>query len=188
LGADGESPRTGLPDDETANPHADPDSIARSICLRLLTVRSRTRSELADELQARYVPADAAERVLRRFTEVGLVDDAAFAATFVSSRRLQRGLSGREIARQLRTKGVQDSVVSAAVTGIDPDSERHAAEQLVRRKLRSMANVDQAAQIRRLVGMLARKGYSQTMAYQVVRDTLLDGDSGAESDDTAWLA
>jgi regulatory protein len=106
VGGDGDALPAELPDDLAHDPDVDPESAARTICLGLLTVRSRTRSELADALCARHVPDAAAERVLQRFTEVGLIDDAAFAATFASTRLTERGLARREIARQLLTKGV----------------------------------------------------------------------------------
>ena len=65
----------------------DPESVARGICLRALTGAPKTRQQLADLLAARGVPDDAAEAVLDRFTEVGLIDDAAFARAWVSSRQ-----------------------------------------------------------------------------------------------------
>ncbi|MDT4945049.1 MAG: regulatory protein, partial [Pseudonocardiales bacterium] len=67
------------PDDEDQSP-GDPEDVARAICLRLLTQRSRSRAELAKALTARGIPAHAARSVLDRFVEVGLIDDSALAA------------------------------------------------------------------------------------------------------------
>ena len=167
---------------------ADPDEVARTICLRLLTFRARTRTELSDALAAREVPLDAAERVLGRLTAVGLIDDRAFAASFVSSRTNDRGLASREIARQLRAKGVDDEVVADALVDRDADAETATARGLVERKLRSMSRLEPPVQTRRLVGMLARKGYSPGMAYQVVKDVLGEHAANDADDDTAWLA
>jgi regulatory protein len=169
-------------------PDADPESVARTICLRLLTARARTRVELAEALEGRGVPRAAAERVLDRLTAVGLVDDQAFAQQFVLARHQDRGLARRELCRQLRDKGVEDSVIAEAVSGLDPEQEIHTGRRLVERKLRSMERLDPAVRTRRLVGMLARKGYSPAMAFQIVRDVL-----DAEADETiepesAWLA
>ena len=65
-------------------------------------------------------------------------------------------------------------MIAAALDGIDAGDERVRAEQLVERKLRRdvLADGDDAKVMRRLVGMLARRGYSQSMAVAVVTDAL----------------
>lgn len=127
-------------------------------------------------------------KVLDRLADVGLVDDRAFAGDYVLSRQRDRGLAVREISRQLRDKGVDETVIAAAVSGIGADAEAAAARQLVARKLRSMTRLAPEVKTRRLVGMLARKGYSPSMAFQVVREAV---DAAAEDtgpDESAWLA
>jgi regulatory protein len=147
---------------------------ARDLCLRLLTVRARTRAELEGQLAKRGYPDDVSERVLDRLTQVGLIDDADFAEQWVQSRRVNAGKGKRALAAELRTKGVDNDVITAALAGIDADAERQRAEQLVRDKLRreKLVDDDDAKIVRRLVGMLARRGYSQTMAFDVVKTEL----------------
>jgi len=176
-------PPTHLRDDVDA----DPESVARTICLRLLTIRARTRAELADALTARAVPTEAADRVLARLAEVGLVDDRAFAERFVAVRHQDRGLARRELFRQLRDKGVDPAVTAEAVAGLDPEQEWQTGRRLTERRLRSMSALEPAVQTRRLVGMLARKGYSPTMAFQIVRDVVSAAGDDLEPD-PAWLA
>ena len=154
----------------------------------MLTGRARTRAELADALKAREVPDDAAVRVLDRLSRVRLIDDQAFATSFVQSRHHDRGLSARELSRQLRAKGIEESLVDEALAELDPDRERDTARQLVERKLRSMSRLEPQVQTRRLVGMLARKGYSPGMAFQLVREVIGAQAAELEDDDTAWLA
>jgi len=147
---------------------------ARNLCLRLLTARARTRSQLAGQLAKRGYPDDVSDRVLDRLAKVGLVDDADFAEQWVSSRRVNAEKGKRALAAELRTKGVDDDVVTAALAGIDAGAERARAEQLVRDKLRreKLGDDDDTKVARRLVGMLARRGYNQTMALDVVKDEL----------------
>src|SRR4051794_25100647 len=156
-------------DPGSQDPEPDPESVARTICLRLLTARARSRAELAEALRARNVPDDAAARVLDRLAEVGLVNDQAFAADFVQAKRAERGLAARELGRQLRGKGVADEAIDAALAELGEDAERAAARRLAERKLRSMSGLTAQVQIRRLAGMLARKGYSPGLSFQVVR-------------------
>ena len=147
---------------------------AHALCLRLLTVRARTRAELAGQLAKRGYPDDVAETVLDRLVDVGLIDDEDFAEQWVRSRRANAGKGKRALAAELRTKGVDDEVIAAALDGIDAGAERERAEQLVERKLRreTLGDGDDVKVTRRLVGMLARRGYSQSMAVAVVSDAL----------------
>jgi regulatory protein len=174
----------GEPRPPDGEPEADPAAVAREICLRLLTERARTRQELAQALRKRGVPDEAAHTVLERFDEVGLIDDAAFAGQWVRSRHTRRGLARRAIAVELRHKGVADEVAQEALAEVDPAAEEQRARELVERKLRTVpADTPErrAAAARRLVGMLARRGYSGGIAYRVVREALAA--HGAEDDE-----
>ncbi|MBQ1104330.1 recombination regulator RecX [Streptomyces sp. 404i] len=160
----------------------DPVEQARNICLRLLTGTPRTRKQLADALRKREIPDEAAEEVLARFVDVGLIDDAAFAGAWVESRHHGRGLARRALVRELRTKGVDSAVIDEAVGQLDPDQEEETARELVARKLRSTRGLDRDKRLRRLAGMLARKGYGEGMALRVVRQALEE-----EGEDTECL-
>lgn len=179
-----EPPRPHEPPDPADDPEPDPDSVARTICLHLLTQRARSRAELAYRLRSRNVPDDVAGRVLDRLAEVGLVDDQSFAADFVQAKRAERGLSARELSRQLRAKGVGTEAIDTALADLDEQAERVTARRLAERKLRSMSGLDTPVQIRRLAGLLARKGYSPGLTFQVVREVVgeaanehVDGDT-----------
>ena len=167
---------------------ADPESVARLICLRLLTAAPRTRAQLADALRRRGVPADAAETVLGRFADVGLIDDAMFATAWVESRHYGRGLGRRALAAELGQRGVAREEIEAAVEQLSAETERATALALVERKIASTAGQPRQARVRKLVGMLARKGYPVGLAYSVVREALdrSGGDlAGAAADDEA---
>src|SRR6185437_11042665 len=146
---------------------------ARTLCLRLLTARSRTRAELSGQLTKRGYPADVSARVLDRLAAVVLVDDAAFAEQWVESRRSSAGKGRRALAAELRTKGVDNELITKVLAGIDAGAERERAEQLVRVRLRreNLAE-DRMRVVRRLVAMLARRGYDQALACDVVSDQL----------------
>ena len=156
--------------------------MARAICLRLLTGAPRTRAQLARSLARRNVPEEVAERVLERFADVGLIDDKAFAAAWVESRHAGRGMGRRALAHELHTRGVEDAVIDEAVSGLSSEQERETARQLVARRLVSTRGLDPRARIRRLAGMLARRGYPSGLALAVVREAL-----AAEGEDAATL-
>ncbi|MEE2031074.1 recombination regulator RecX [Rhodococcus chondri] len=156
---------------------------AKDVCLRLLTDRARSRAELAAKLEQKGFAEDVAGRALDRLTEVGLIDDADFAQQWAQSRHLHSGRGKRAIAQELRRKGIDPDDAAAALDGIDSAAERDRAADLVRRKLRTQRPLptegdrrEIAAErdklVRRLVGMLARRGYPQGMAFDVVREEL----------------
>ena len=154
--------------------HEDPVARARELCLQLLAARPRTRAELSKALLRKGIDAEVADAVLGRLDEVGLIDDAAFAEMWVHSRHTYQGLGRRALAAELRRKGVAGPLATQAVAAVDRDAEEQRARQLVRKRLHTMGSVDEVAKVRRLVGMLARKGYPEGLAFRVVRDELRD--------------
>lgn len=153
---------------------AEPDAaaVARTIILRQLTAAPRSRAQLEQALARRSVPDEVAERVLDRLEEVGLVDDASYAESFVRSRRADRGLARRALAVELRARGVAPEVAEEALAGIDADDERASAHGLVRRRAPATRGLDPVRRRRRLVAMLARKGYPTHVAVAAVDEVL----------------
>ena len=163
------APGTGAPD---AGIPRDPEAAARQVCLRLLTLAPRTRAQLADALRRRHIPDEAAEAVLDRFTEIGLIDDPAFARAWVESRHHGRGLSRRALSSELHRRGVADEDVHEAIELVDDDQEAAMARQVIAGKVRATRGQPSATRIRKLMGVLARKGYGAALAYRVVREAL----------------
>ncbi|WP_394942322.1 regulatory protein RecX [Psychromicrobium sp. YIM B11713] len=150
--------------------------MARAIVLRQLTNSAKTRRQLADKLAERNVPQQVAETVLDRFEELKLIDDAEFARAWVRSRSQTRSLARSALRRELQDKGVAPELVEEALLQVNDDSERAAAAELVRRKLRPGSLLSDRAErdklLRRLVSMLARKGYSPGLAFAVASQEL----------------
>lgn len=146
------------------------EEFARGLCLRLLTTRARTRAELSKHLKRRGYPGDVITRVLDRLCDVGLVDDAEFAQMYVHSGGVNARKGRQALAAGLRTKGLHDDVIETALNDLGPAAEQERAVTLVQTKLRR-ENLDGDHQkvARRLVGMLARRGYAEAMAYDVVK-------------------
>lgn len=166
---------------------ADPESVARKILLDQLSIKARSRHELEERLAKRNVPDDVAGRLLDRFEEVGLVDDEAFARAWVDSRQRTRGLARTALSVELRRKGIDDDTARTVLAEVDPGDEETAARQLVRKRMRSMRGLEEQVAARRLVGMLARKGYSAGLAHAVVRQELAAaGAEVAEDSAPGW--
>jgi regulatory protein len=183
-----EPPETGS---AAADSEPDPESVARSIALRLLTGAPRSRAQLAEAMARKDVPSAVADRVLDRFTEVGLVDDAEYARILVRSRHADRGLARRALGVELRRKGIDDELAAEALSTLDAGQEETRARELARRRLAATRALPDDVRVRRVTGMLGRKGYSGGLAHRVVRELLAEeraarGSSGG--DGPAWGA
>jgi regulatory protein len=168
----GPSRRRGIDPGDPDAGQADPEAVARQICLKLLAAAPRTRAQLDAALRRRGVPEEAAEAVLGRFAEVKLIDDATFANAWVESRHHGRGLSARALAAELRRRGVASGDIQAAVARLDPEQEVATARILVAARLAATRGQPAPARARRLIGVLARKGYSPALAYRLTREAL----------------
>jgi regulatory protein len=157
---------------EEPEPEADPYAVARSIALDRIAARNRTRHELAQALLAKNVPSEVAEQVLDRLQEVGLVDDAAFAESWVESRQQRRHLSRPALRRELQAKGVDREQIDAALESVDYGDELAAARELARRRHPAIAELPYPVRYRRLAGVLGRRGFGSGIVTQVLREVL----------------
>lgn len=171
-------------DPRSLDPDADPQAVAREIALRALTVRARSRAELAAILARKRVPAEVAAELLERFAELRLVDDRDFARQWLAGRE-RRQRSSRALSGELRRKGVEAEVVTEAVAELDPDVDEAVARRLVAKKLPSLRGLDRSVQYRRLAGLLGRRGFPPGVVARVVREALAGGPG--EDEDVAAL-
>ncbi|WP_028647164.1 regulatory protein RecX [Nocardiopsis sp. CNT312] len=153
-------------------PGEDPEAKARALCLRMLAHTPRTRSQLERALLRRGFEEEVVWAVLGAFTGAGLIDDEAFSRAWVDSRHHARGLSRRALARELRTRGVEEDTVREAVSHLSDEDEADAARALARKSLAGSRAKAQETRIRRALGVLARKGYPAGLSYRVVREGL----------------
>jgi regulatory protein len=149
-----------------------PEAEGMTMCLRLLTAAPRTRAQLEQAMRRRGVPPQAAEAVIGRLIRARLIDDPTFARMWVESRQHSRGLARRALSTELRQRGVSENDVRGAVAEVSPEQEEAAARRLVAGRLAGTRGRPLPSRMRRLMGLLARKGYPPGLAYRVVREAL----------------
>jgi len=165
---------TQLPVIEVKNKEIEAADAAKQVLLRRLSNAPRTRKELAKDLKDKDISDDVANLALDRFEEVGLINDQALASNYVSSQHERKGLGKNALRQQLRAKGVSDDVALEAVSQISEDQEFQAAFALACKKIRSLQRDDAKTQLRKIVGVLARKGYSSNLAFRVAKEVITD--------------
>ncbi|MDO4607343.1 MAG: regulatory protein RecX [Bowdeniella nasicola] len=155
---------------------AEAEEIARTIILNRLDRSSASRAQLAELCAKRLVPDHIADRVLDRFEEVGLIDDAAYAAMLVRTRHSERQLAGKALRQELSRKGITGAMADKAMSQIDDEDEEEAARAVVTKRLRqaSLQRAPRPVQERRLLAALARKGHRSEVAFRVIKQALDD--------------
>ena len=165
---------TQLPVMEEKNKEIEAADAAKQVLLRRLSHAPRTRKELAKDLKDKDISDEVANVALDRFEEVGLINDQDLASNYVSSQYERKGLGKNALRQQLRAKGVSDDVALEAISQISDDQEFQAAFALACKKIRSLQRDDAKTQLRKIVGVLARKGYSSNLAFSVAKEVIKD--------------
>ena len=156
------------------------------MALRKLDARACSRAELVAAMVGRGFRTEVAEEVVARLEAVGLVDDQAYADALVRSRFAATGASGRSLRDTLSRKGLGADVIERAVAQIDRDDEEARADDLVARRRRSLQGVSRQTAYRRLASMLARKGYSPSVASAAVSRALASWESEEAAQEEPW--
>ena len=173
---------TQLPVVEEKNKEIEAADAAKQVLLRRLSHAPRTRKELAKDLKDKDISDEVANVALDRFEEVGLINDQALASNYVSSQHERKGLGKNALRQQLRSKGISDDMALEAISQISDDQEFQAAFALACKKIRSLQRDDAKTQLRKIVGVLARKGYSSNLAFRVAKEVITDLPDGLPSE------
>ncbi len=147
---------------------------AREVALRQLDVRARSRSELETAITSRGFSSEVAASVIERLTQLGLVDDLAFARAFSRGRFEAVGKTGAALRVDLHRKGISPEIIDTVLSEIGADEQFERALNLAQKKMRSMPNCDDQAVRRRIFSMLGRKGYSPQVCIRVL-DAIVEG-------------
>ncbi|MDU3550272.1 MAG: regulatory protein RecX [Actinomyces sp.] len=147
---------------------------AREVALRQLDVRARSRSELETAITSRGFSSEVADSVIERLTQLGLVDDLAFARTFSRGRFEAGGKTGSALRVDLHRKGISPEIIDTVLSEIGVDEQFERALNLAQKKMRSMPNCDDQVARRRIFSMLGRKGYSPQVCIRVL-DAIVEG-------------
>jgi regulatory protein len=167
---------------EEKNKEIEAADAAKQVLLRRLSHAPRTRKELAKDLKDKDISDEVANVALDRFEEVGLINDRALASNYVSSQHERKGLGKNALRQQLRAKGISDDMALEAISQISDDQEFQAAFALACKKIRSLQRDDAKTQLRKIVGVLARKGYSSNLAFRVAKEVIKDLPDGLPSE------
>ena len=145
----------------------DPVERARALAWRSLNKRDRTVDEVGGMLLGKRVEPAVADQVVTELIELGYLDDARYAQRFAEDRRRLDSWGSDRIARRLRELGIDREHIDAALAEQDPEEEREAALELLRRRCPQPPSTRQERD--RALGILIRRGYSPDLAFDALR-------------------
>ena len=141
---------------------------AKLRAMHLLSDMDRTESALREKLRQGLYPPDAVDKAVEYVRSFGYLDDDRFAENFVRSRIGSK--SRKEILALLMQKGVP---AEKAQSALEACSEEGGEEEAVRRILKKKG-IDPAAadeaQMQKICGYLARKGFRYDTVRQVIQN------------------
>jgi regulatory protein len=143
---------------------------ARNIVLRILERGPKSSSELASALEKHEIPAEIANLVITRFTEVELIDDAAFAQQVVDASRRTKGLARSMVKRKLADKGLDKEIINQVASEISDEDELAVATEVAIKRLSQLSKLDPEVRNRRLVGFLQRRGFGSGVVFAAIRE------------------
>lgn len=162
--------------------------------LRALMRRAHSIHEMKKYLGVRSEDADMVKTVIARLREHRYIDDARYALDFARTHAKQRRQGRFRIVRELRTRGVPDQHIEAALEAVfeETDEASLVRTRLQRRLAHSRGPLDQR-KIASLYGSLLRAGFSSDIIRAELQRTLAEsklaasveiGDLPDPSDDT----
>ena len=162
--------------DARAAEETDPYTRAKTIVYNQLAYSAKTRGQLRKKLRTEGFDVELIEPLLDKFEAAKLIDDAEYAQTFVAQKSRTKKLSRAALRRELAERGVRGEEAENALAQRTDEQEREDAAELVRKKLRPGMDLSDRAEkdrvTRRLLGMLARRGYSSSVSMSVIREEL----------------
>jgi regulatory protein len=150
---------------------------ARDRAFLLLSYRARTEKEVRDRLRRAGYEDDIVDEVILRLYELEFLDDKDFADKFVQNRMATRPAGRRALTWELRSKGLDASIVAEAAASVDDDAEREGALTAARSRLGRMAGMDRREARRKMTAFLQRRGFAWDTIHGVLGEILPSEDA-----------
>lgn len=166
-------PGLSFDDDEDEAPDFDADyAQAKKTAMNMLAMRDHSSDELRKKLVKRDLMPEAIDVLIEKLQNSRLLNDEEFAHRFARAQRENRKLSRSVLKRELSKKGISPELAADAVADIDGEEEL--AREVAEKKAASTRRLDYAVRERRILGMLARRGFPSAICIKVTRDVLAD--------------
>lgn len=146
----------------------DDPAVVLEAALRFLEPRQRSIGEVRRRLSRVGYRDELVEGTITRLVELGMLDDEAFARSWIESRDRARPRGERALRFELARKGIDRATADKTIADREaeqPEADADAAARLLARNARSLARVaDPRARRQRAYALLARNGFAPEVA------------------------
>jgi regulatory protein len=129
--------------------------------INYLSFRRRSRNEIEKYLLSKGYEEPAVSSTIERLEQQKLIDDAQFADSWVRDRQNLRPRSRRQLAMELRAKGLDDEVITGRLEELGEEGELEAIRAVISKKAARLSS-------ERLTQYLLQRGYK----YDLVKKAL----------------
>jgi regulatory protein len=149
---------------------AEQASKALNAALRFLQTRPRSVAEVRERLQRKQFAAPLIEQTIARLSDMGMLDDNAFARFWVENRNTCRPRGPQALRSELYRKGIDRTVIDATLQDDALMGDEHERALLLARGVfaKYASAPDRSTFQRRLGGYLQRRGFG----YDTIRPIL----------------
>ena len=145
-------------------------SPCRAAALRFLKIRPRSVKELEVKLKDKGFAASEIAEAVEYCKQSRLLDDRAFTVAWVQY-RLARPFGFQRIIRELKEKGVEESIIAQAIGRAKEEfSEEEAARALAQRRAERLTGIDPVKRKKRVLDFLIRRGFPMEAAYKAIKN------------------
>jgi regulatory protein len=159
----------------------DDPELVLAAALRFLEARARSVAEVRRRLTQAGYQVPLVDGAIERLVDLGMLDDAAFARTWIESRDRARPRGERALRQELRLKGLDGTLVDEALGergSAGSDADELAAQRVLTRHAAALARVsDPRARRQRAYALLARNGFDPETCGASVRAFLAERDA-----------
>ncbi|MCB9135216.1 MAG: RecX family transcriptional regulator [Anaerolineales bacterium] len=134
--------------------------------LHLISYRPRSEAEIRNHLEKYQIPEEITTTVIARLRETGMLNDQKFAETWIENRAAFRPRSKFALRLELAQKGIDETTIANTLATVNDEAQAYEAG---RKKARQLRDMDEKTFQQKLLGFLARRGFSYEVASPVVK-------------------
>lgn len=143
---------------------------AKRIALRYVNHRARSEKEIRTRLDREEIPPEIILRVIEFLKSYNMVDDAAYARAFVNDKLMRKQVSSKDIARELKYRGVEPGLIEETVATLNAkESDETRATKAAEKRWPRLLKEEPIARKRKLYTFLGARGFSSEIIRTVYK-------------------
>ncbi len=149
--------------------------------MKYLAIKDRSVKEMQSYLDGKDFGEADVDATVERLIELGLLDDARYAQRFVETRTASKPISRRHLKEQLKSHGIDDAEIEAAMETLEDDAEDENARTVAEKFVRQFQSLEPDKRRERVLSRLIARGFSYDVARKAYESALSEEEAWSES-------